>query len=110
MALTRLSAAQARVLCLHYYSNALDFNFDDHEEEYREENIKEWDPVDPADIEQWLQSISTLGRSYQSFICCVGESDREILVTSRVGVCVWVTLINTKTRCISAVHQWQVLV
>ena len=27
MALTRLSAAQARVLCLHYYSNALTFNF-----------------------------------------------------------------------------------
>ena len=27
MALTRLSAAQARVLCLHYYSNALSFNF-----------------------------------------------------------------------------------
>ena len=31
MALTRLSAAQARVLCLHYYSNTLGFNFDDHE-------------------------------------------------------------------------------
>ena len=29
MALTRLSAAQARVLCLHYYSNALSFNFDE---------------------------------------------------------------------------------
>ena len=27
MALTRLSAAQARVICLHYYSNALTFNF-----------------------------------------------------------------------------------
>ena len=55
MALTRLSAAQARVLCLHYYSNALGFNFDDHEEVYREERIKEWEPVDPADIEIFLQ-------------------------------------------------------
>ena len=32
MALTRLSAAQARVLCLHYYSNALGFNFQDEDE------------------------------------------------------------------------------
>ena len=55
MALTRLSAAQARVLCLHYYSNALGFNFEDQEEVYREEKIKEWEPVDPADIEVFLQ-------------------------------------------------------
>ena len=55
MALTRLSAAQARVLCLHYYSNALGFNFEDEEEVYREEKIKEWEPVDPADIEVFLQ-------------------------------------------------------
>jgi len=57
MALTRLSAAQARVLCLHYYSNALGFNFDDHEEVYREDKIKEWDPVDPSDLEQFLRLI-----------------------------------------------------
>ena len=31
MALTRLSAAQARVLCLHYYSNALGFDFQEDE-------------------------------------------------------------------------------
>eukprot|EP00092_Neocalanus_flemingeri_P012758 GFUD01013748.1.p1 GENE.GFUD01013748.1~~GFUD01013748.1.p1 ORF type:complete len:558 (+),score=118.14 GFUD01013748.1:194-1867(+) len=57
MALTRLSAAQARVLCLHYYSNALGFNFDDHEEVYREDKIREWDPVDPGDLEHFLQII-----------------------------------------------------
>lgn len=32
MALTRLSAAQARVLCLYYYSNALGFKFGDEDE------------------------------------------------------------------------------
>jgi len=57
MALTKLSAAQARVLCLHYYSNALGFNFDDHEEVYREDKIKEWDPVDPSDLEHFLRII-----------------------------------------------------
>jgi len=55
MALTRLSAAQARVLCLHYYSNALGFSFEDDEEMYREDKIKEWEPVDPADIEAFLK-------------------------------------------------------
>jgi len=59
MALTRLSAAQARVLCLHYYSNALTFNFaeDPNEEVYREDKIKEWDPVDPSELEHFLQII-----------------------------------------------------
>lgn len=58
MALTRLSAAQARVLCLHYYSNALEFDFGLNEEVYREDRIKEWDPVDPADIETFLTTIT----------------------------------------------------
>jgi len=58
MALTRLSAAQARVLCLHYYSNTLGFNFDDHEEVYQEDRIKEWDPVDPSNLEHFLVIIS----------------------------------------------------
>lgn len=40
---------------MHYYSNALGFNFEDQEEVYREEKIKEWEPVDPADIEVFLQ-------------------------------------------------------
>ena len=81
MALTRLSAAQARVLCLHYYSNALTFNFDDDPNEvvftwssvnnpkvdnhfkevYREDKIKEWDPVDPCDLEHFLQIILSAG-------------------------------------------------
>jgi len=58
MALTRLSAAQARVLCLHYYSNTLGFNFDDHEEVYQEDRIKEWDRVDPSNLEHFLIIIS----------------------------------------------------
>ena len=79
MALTRLSAAQARVLCLHYYSNALTFNFTEDPNEvtvtyhrnlydsmlfwfcfkevYREDKIKEWDPVDPSELEHFLQII-----------------------------------------------------
>ena len=79
MALTRLSAAQARVLCLHYYSNALGFNFEEDEvdwlknyfsflkqtlfvkEVYREDRIKEWDPVDPSELEQFLQIIIDQG-------------------------------------------------
>ena len=68
MALTRLSAAQARVLCLHYYSNALGFNFEDQEEVYREEKIKEWEPVDPADIEVFLQLCLVRGGP----LLCVG--------------------------------------
>ena len=63
MALTRLSAAQARVLCLHYYSNALSFNFDEdpNEEVYREDKIKEWDPVDPSELEHFFQKVVTPG-------------------------------------------------
>jgi len=70
MALTRLSAAQARVLCLHYYSNALGFNFEDQEEVYREEKIKEWEPVDPADIEVFLQLCLVRGEKdeHQIFV------------------------------------------
>ena len=81
MALTRLSAAQARVLCLHYYSNALGFNFEEDEvdwiknifffkakmfvkEVYREDKIKEWDPVDPSELEHFLQIIIDQGREH----------------------------------------------
>ena len=82
MALTRLSAAQARVLCLHYYSNALTFNFAEDPNEvtyhlnlhdsmifvfcfkevYREDKIKEWDPVDPSELEHFLQIILIPGK------------------------------------------------
>ena len=79
MALTRLSAAQAKVLCLHYYSNALSFNFDEDPNEvfykeyfviftvfcpkevYREDKIKEWDPVDPSELEHFLQIVVAPG-------------------------------------------------
>ena len=86
MALTRLSAAQARVICLHYYSNALTFNFSEDPNEvnhlnsniddstfkdifwfcfkevYREDKIKEWDPVDPSELEHFLQIIIAPGK------------------------------------------------
>ena len=83
MALTRLSAAQARGLCLHYYSNALTFNFAEDPNEvtfmilismiqwffwfcfkevYREDKIKEWDPVDPSELEHFLQIILIPGK------------------------------------------------
>ena len=45
---------------MHYYSNALGFNFEDQEEVYREEKIKEWEPVDPADIEVFLQLYASV--------------------------------------------------
>jgi len=56
---------------LHYYSNALGFNFDqDQEEVYREEKIKEWEPVDPADIEVFLQLCLVRGEKdeHQIFV------------------------------------------
>ena len=66
MALTRLSAAQARVLCLHYYSNNLPFTFDEPEEEvYRDDRIKEWDPVDPGDLEHFLQCVLKAGTLHE---------------------------------------------
>lgn len=60
MALTRLSAAQARVLCLHYYSNAVQFDFGSEDEEYKAERIHEWSGVDPEEfpcLESFLASL-----------------------------------------------------
>lgn len=56
MALTRLSAAQARVLCLHYYSNTLGISYASHEEGevYKLEEIKEWATLDP----HWLSIVN----------------------------------------------------
>ena len=54
MALSRLANRENRILCLHYYSNALGFAFgDENEEVYRVEQIKEWGDVDPM----WLDNI-----------------------------------------------------
>jgi len=58
MAMTRLSAPQARAICLHYYSSALRFNFGVQEEVYRLEKIKEWEPVDKNNVELFMRIIS----------------------------------------------------
>lgn len=49
----------SRVLCLHYYSDALKFQFgEEHEEVYRMDQIKEWADLDPL----WLDTLKeTLG-------------------------------------------------
>jgi len=60
MALTRLSGAQARVLCLHYYSDAVQFDFGLDEEEYKAERIHEWSEPDPEVfpcLESFLASL-----------------------------------------------------
>jgi hypothetical protein len=48
------SGFESTVLCLHYYSNALGFDFGDQEEVYKVDQIKEWaqfeDPI-------WLDNL-----------------------------------------------------
>ena len=104
MALTRLSAAQARVLCLHYYSNALGFNFEDEEEVYREEKIKEWEPVDPADIEVFLQLCVGRGGVSEFIQIVVFKPIRLFLLLTLLTLFTLITLIIMRVTYTIYVH------
>ena len=47
------SGFESRVLCLHYFSNSLSFEFGDPEEVYRMDQIQEWAQIDPL----WVDGL-----------------------------------------------------
>ena len=64
-------ADDSRVLCLHYYSNALGFDFGDQEDVYRIDQIEEWakteDPIWMDRLKEFLFKIAGRKLKYLLF-------------------------------------------
>lgn len=66
----------SQVLCLHYYSNALSFEFGDHDDVYRIDQIEEWAKLeDPVWLERLkLQLFQVAGKAGQSLLIHSGRA------------------------------------
>ena len=58
---------QSKVLCLHYFSDALSFQFGDHEEVYRMDQIKEWAELDPVYLDTLRERLIAIAGLYAVF-------------------------------------------
>ena len=54
---------QSKVLCLHYFSDALSFQFGEHEEVYRMDQIKEWAELDPVYLDTLRERLIAIAGS-----------------------------------------------